>query len=326
MISVTRASPVLITIGFAVAILIATSGAVRLAAVRNGASLAYLTFAINPGWETLPALDQSAAGYAHYAAAAGTSAAHRRAAQIADRSQRYSASGSAAAEPIRDEAAPCTDQNATLHFSVDTNAVEWSRAIAPQLTWLRMADGRSPSTALPCRMPMPRTVAVENLAWRGEDLAILPTDDVPGYGSGTRTQELRTKTRNRLDTVARNGRTATVFALENRVAVDNVIMSHPIPIDGGTYLLGGWIKTSNLKTEAWLGIVCTTLASSKQEQYTYVARRFTSLEWTDVNAMVDLEDGQKCRILMLNYGAPGTAWFDEIVLAQLPSDYATNGN
>ncbi len=322
-----RAGAALVAVCFMIALLVGVHVFVLQPAVRNVASLAYLKFAVNLGVEKLPRLAQSAAGYARYATARGEGGAQRRAEQIEDRWQRYSAHTSNAIANTNSELrVPCTVDQVTVQFSVDANAAEWTRDIDLALTWLGTPDDDAAGAQQLCETSLPKTVAVENLAWRGEDLAILPGDDLPGYGSGTRTQELRAKTSNRLQTIARNGRSATVFSLENLVDVDNVIMSHPIPVAGGAYLLGGWIKTSNQAVEAWLGLVCIDPASATGEKYYYVARRLTSLNWTHASALIALENAQKCRILMLNYGEPGIAYFDELVLAQLPKEYAPNAS
>ncbi|MGL4651873.1 MAG: hypothetical protein ACRC1H_20860, partial [Caldilineaceae bacterium] len=79
-----------------------------------------------------------------------------------------------------------------------------------------------------CPVVWHKPQSVTNIAWVGEDINRFQSSGLAHYSSGTRAEELRGVSDNRLEVVARGGRTATVFALENTAQVKNELLSPPM--------------------------------------------------------------------------------------------------
>jgi len=170
-----------------------------------------------------------------------------------------------------------------------------------------------------CEVVWSQVHHVTNLAWVGEDINRIEKTGLSGYSSGKKTDMLRDISRNRVQTVERNGRTASVFVLENLVEVDNILMSHPIFFrPGGTYYIGAWTRTDLGMPNGTLTVVCSQFGM--KEQYFTVARKFSHREWMYAFGSFTVPENMRaCRILLLNYGVPETVYFDDLFLAELVS-------
>jgi hypothetical protein len=108
-----------------------------------------------------------------------------------------------------------------------------------------------------------------------------------------------------------------VLALENSGEVQKSgVSSSRIPVASNEYYLqAGWLRAEN--GSAWLGRKWFR-ENLVELDFSYVAVDINDSEWTHYATVVRApEDARIAEIMLLNYEAPGTAYFDNVLLAPL---------
>ncbi len=306
------------------AILLAAWQPLYLSLLRNVSNLQFLAFVTSSNAGGLDHLAAAEAALARSIALGGDETLQPRLDMMRDRLERYSG-GQAQAPPAAATPLPlsCLGEYTLRAADVDGRWAELGPKTQVALHWT--SDAGAPSA---CPEQFVEQVVVYNLAWSAEDLNTYADPGAFGYAAGVRQDELREVTANRVESVDRHGRSATVFVLENLAEVDNVLQSQALSVQGGQeYLLSAWMRTDGDSPNAHLGLVCRGSSGEPNPVHYTVARGFHSSDWVHVVGKVHIADHlEYCRVLLLNYGPPQRAYFDEIVFACLPSSGNECGN
>jgi len=304
--------------------------------LRNVSSLGYLYFVSDPGAKSLPSLAASADALAAYLSNRSRGYDEvmvDRYAMVQERVARYS-NVSAEAEQMENTAdsgqvgvltPECREQRQLAMFDVPEFAAEWPNVFPLTLVWEFPPSSESDPSAKvshdeaneECPTRLQQVINTRNLGWSGEDLREFRFTSLFGFSSGSRSEELDDKVVNQVETVERNGRTATVYTMENLEEVDNVLISPRIYVTGGEdYFLSAKLKTMSGNPNAWFGLECRSKGQPDSSHYQYIARSASITEWKTFSGLVSTQPGDEvCGILMLNYGASEKVYFDDIILA-----------